>query len=46
MKNNKTLSRRDLLKNSAALAALAAIGWTPDMARAAVGERKFIFFFE
>jgi uncharacterized protein (DUF1501 family) len=45
MKYNPTFSRRDLLKNSAALAALAAIGWTPDMARAAVGERKFIFFF-
>jgi hypothetical protein len=45
MKYGPQLSRRDLLKNSAALAALAAIGWTPDMARAAVGERKFIFFF-
>jgi uncharacterized protein (DUF1501 family) len=37
-------SRRDLLKNSAALAALGAIGWRPGMARAAQGERKFIFF--
>ena len=37
-------TRRDLLKNSAALAALGAIGWKPNMARAAEGERKFIFF--
>jgi uncharacterized protein (DUF1501 family) len=37
-------TRRDLLKNSAALAALSSVGWYPKMARAAEGERKFIFF--
>jgi len=40
-----TTSRRSLLRNAAALSALSAIGWHPRMARAAVGERKFLFFF-
>ena len=39
------LNRRSLLSNAAALAALGAVGWHPRMARAARGERKFIFFF-
>lgn len=38
-------TRRDLLKNAAIASALGAIGWRPDMARAAAGDRKFIFFF-
>jgi len=38
-------SRRGLLENSAAVAALSSIGWSPKMARAAQGERKFLFFF-
>jgi hypothetical protein len=40
-----SFSRRNLLTSSGALAALAAFGWNPKMARAAAGERKFIFFF-
>ena len=40
-----SFSRRSLLSNAGALAALSAIGWNPKMARAAAGERKFIFFF-
>jgi hypothetical protein len=40
-----TFSRRDLLANSAAAAALASMGWSPRLAHAAQGERKFLFFF-
>lgn len=40
-----SFSRRNLLTNAAAMSALSAIGWHPNMARAAVGERKFIFFY-
>src|SRR5687767_14431524 len=40
-----TISRRTLLQRAAALAALAEIGWRPSQARAASGERKFLFFF-
>jgi len=40
-----SFSRRGILGNTAALAALAKIGWHPNMARAAQGERKFLFFF-
>jgi hypothetical protein len=40
-----SVSRRGLLQNSAVLAALSSIGWHPKMARAAQGERKFLFFF-
>ena len=38
-------TRRSLLSNAAALAALGGIGWHPRMAHAAQGERKFLFFF-
>lgn len=40
-----SFSRRNFLSNAAAMSALSAIGWHPSMARAAVGERKFIFFY-
>ncbi|MFT4980061.1 MAG: hypothetical protein ACI8S6_005973 [Myxococcota bacterium] len=40
-----SFSRRNLLRNAAAMSALGAVGWHPSMARAAVGERKFIFFY-
>ena len=40
-----SFTRRGILQNSAALAALGSIGWHPKMARAAEGERKFLFFF-
>ena len=39
------LTRRGLLSNTAALAALSSIGWHPKLAQAAQGERKFLFFF-
>ncbi len=39
------MNRRNLLQSGAALAALGAFGWHPRMARAAAGERKFIFLF-
>ncbi len=39
------INRRSLLSNAAALAALGSLGWHPRMARAARGERKFLFFF-
>lgn len=39
------MKRRHLLQSSAALAALAGFGWSPRMARAAAGERKFLFLF-
>jgi hypothetical protein len=38
-------SRRNLLRNAAAMSALSALGWHPSMARAAVGDRKFLFFY-
>ncbi|RME25009.1 MAG: DUF1501 domain-containing protein, partial [Deltaproteobacteria bacterium] len=38
-------TRRELLQNAAIASALAAMGWRPRMARAAAGDRKFIFFF-
>lgn len=38
-------TRRDLLRYSAAMGSLSALGWNPSMARAATGDRKFIFFF-
>lgn len=38
-------NRRNFLFNTAAASALASIGWHPQMARAAEGERKFLFFF-
>jgi hypothetical protein len=38
-------NRRNLLLDGAALATLTSIGWNPSIARAAVGERKFLFFF-
>ena len=38
-------TRRDLLKHAGMLGTLSAVGWHPRMARAAVGDRKFIFFF-
>ena len=37
-------TRRGILGNTAALATLAKVGWHPKMARAAQGERKFLFF--
>ncbi|MEC7986484.1 MAG: DUF1501 domain-containing protein [Myxococcota bacterium] len=40
-----TWTRRDLIKHGAALGALSSIGWNPSMARAAQGERKFLFYF-
>lgn len=41
----RRINRRRLFLDSAALSALAAAGWTPNMARSAQGERKFLFFF-
>ncbi|MBL8617047.1 MAG: DUF1501 domain-containing protein [Deltaproteobacteria bacterium] len=41
----RSLSRRRLLLDGAALSALASFGWRPSMARAAQGERKFLFFY-
>ena len=38
-------SRRKFIGASAGMAALAGLGWHPSMARAAQGERKFLFFF-
>ena len=38
-------TRRQLLENAALAGALASIGWHPNMARAAEGEKKFIFFY-
>lgn len=38
-------SRRKFIGASAGMAALAGLGWHPRMARAAQGERKFLFFF-
>jgi uncharacterized protein (DUF1501 family) len=40
-----SFTRRGILGNAAALATLGSIGWHPKMARAAQGERKFLFFF-
>ena len=40
-----TWTRRELLRNAAALGSLSALGWTPSVARAATGDRKFLFFF-
>ena len=37
-------SRRKFIGASAGMAALAGMGWHPSMARAAQGERKFLFF--
>jgi uncharacterized protein (DUF1501 family) len=39
------LTRRRLFLDGAALSSLAALGWHPSMARSAMGERKFLFFF-
>jgi uncharacterized protein (DUF1501 family) len=41
----RSLSRRRLFLDGAALSSLGALGWTPSMARSAQGERKFLFFF-
>ena len=41
----RSFSRRRLLLDGAALSALAGVGWRPSMARAAQGERKFLFFY-
>ena len=41
----RSLSRRRLFLDGATLSSLAALGWTPSMARSAQGERKFLFFF-
>ena len=38
-------TRRNILQNGAIVAALTGLGWHPKMARAAAGERKFLFFF-
>ncbi len=40
-----SFTRRSLLSRAGALAALAGAGWHPRMARAAAGERKFLFFY-
>ncbi len=41
----RSLTRRRLFLDGAALSSLAALGWTPNMARSGAGERKFLFFF-
>lgn len=45
LRGARGLSRRRLMLNSAALGALGGLGWAPRQARAAQGERKFLFFF-
>ncbi len=41
----RNINRRRFIRDSAALTALAGMGWKPSMAHAAQGERKFLFFF-